>query len=286
MCHCIAVDVDLHLPVSHLVHALLARCCAVALVAAAVSAAGPRDVLSRAKQLYNSGEYDGAIDAARRAAASPDVSVAAQLVLARAYLERFRQNSDDQDLLAAREALKQVRPAELSMDDRVELVIALGESLYFDGHSGAAAEQFELALAHIDRRQTARRERLLDWWATALDREAQAASDGVARSLQTRIVRRMEDELRNDAGATVASYWLAAAARGSGDIERAWDAAIAGWVRISQLGERAAVARTELDALVTQAIIPDRARVIAPTSPDMVAASMRSQWDALKKAWS
>jgi len=265
---------------------LLARCCAVALVAAAVSAAGPRDVLSRAKQLYNSGEYDAAIDAARRAAASPDVSVAAQLVLARAYLERFRQNSDDEDLIAAREALKQVRPSELSMDDRVELVIALGESLYFDGHCGAAAEQFELSLAHIDRRQTARRERLLDWWATALDREAQSASDGVARSLQTRIVRRMEDELRNDAGATVASYWLAAAARGSGDIERAWDAAIAGWVRISQLGDRGAVARTELDALVTQAIIPDRARVIAPTSPDLVAASMRSQWDALKKAWS
>ena len=96
----------------------------------------------------------------------------------------------------------------------------------------------------------------------------------------------MEDELRSDTGATVASYWLAAAARGSGDIERAWDAAIAGWVRISQLGERGVVARTQLDALVTQAIIPDRARVIAPTSPDMVAASMRSQWDALKKAWS
>jgi hypothetical protein len=96
----------------------------------------------------------------------------------------------------------------------------------------------------------------------------------------------MEEELRNDAGATVASYWLAAAARGSGDIERAWDAAIAGWVRVSQLGQRGAAARTELDTLVTQAIIPDRARVIAPNSPDSVAASMRSQWDALKKAWS
>jgi hypothetical protein len=264
----------------------LTRCCAVALVAVTASAAGPRDVLSRARQLYNSAEYDAAIEAAGHVGGPPEVSNAARLVLARAYLERFRRDADDADREAAREALKQVRPADLPVDDRVELVIALGESLYFDDQAGAAAEQFELALAHVDRRQTARRERLLDWWATALDRQAQASSDGVARALQTRIVRRMEEELRNDAGATVASYWLAAAARGSGDIERAWDAAIAGWVRVSQLGQRGAAARTELDTLVTQAIIPDRARVIAPNSPDSVAASMRSQWDALKKAWS
>jgi hypothetical protein len=255
-------------------------------MASALSASAPSDVLSRARQLYNGAQYDAAIDAARRATISPEVCDTAQLVLARAYLERFRQNGDDEDRNAAREALKLSRPAQLSADDRVELVIALGESLYFDGQTGAAAEQFELALAHADRRQSARRERLLDWWATALDRGAQTASDGMARQLQARIVRRMEDELRNDAGTTVASYWLAAAARGSGDIERAWDAAIAGWVRIAQLGERGAVARTELDALVTQAIIPDRARAISPSAPDAVAASMRLQWDALKKAWS
>ena len=267
-------------------HTIVARCCAAALLMAVTAAAGPRDALSRARQLYNGADYDAAIDAARSAVAAPDAADAAQLVLARAYLERFRQNGNDEDRDAARDALKQVRPAQLSTDDRVELQIALGESLYFDGMAGAAAEQFELALAHIDRRQMSRRERLLDWWATALDRQAQGAADGLARSLQTRIVRRMEDELRNDAGATVASYWLAAAARGAGDIERAWDAAIAGWVRVSQLGPRGAAARTELDTLVTQAIIPDRARVISPTSPEMVAETMRSQWNALKKAWS
>ena len=255
-------------------------------MAAVTTAAGPRDALSRARQLYNSAQYGAAIDAARLATADEQLADAAQLVLARAYLERFRQDRDDQDREAARDALKHVRPSQLSADDRVELTIALGESLYFDNMGGAAAEQFELALAHVDRRQAARRERLLEWWATALDREAQSASDGVAHSLQARIVNRMEDELRGDAGATVASYWLAAAARGSGDIERAWDAAIAGWVRVSQLGQRGAVARTQLDALVTQAIIPDRARAIAPAAPDPVAATMRSQWDALKKAWS
>lgn len=259
---------------------------ALALIVFTTTAAGPRDVLSRARQLYNSGQYDAAIDAAATAAKTPDLSDAAQLVMARAYLERFRQTSNDEDRSAARDALKRVRASALSDDDRVELTIALGESLYVDGQAGAAAEQFDLALARADRKQPVRRERLLDWWATSLDRQSQSSADDIARSLQTRIVRRMEDELHIDASATVASYWLAAAARGSGDIERAWDAAIAGWVRVSQLGPRAATARGELDALVTQAIIPDRARVVSPASPDAAAAAMRSQWAALKKAWS
>jgi hypothetical protein len=262
------------------------RLAALALIVVIASGAGPRDVLSRAKQLYNSAQYGDAIAAAEEAAKADDLATPARLVMARAFLERFRQTGDEADKNAARDALKQVRASDLSEDDRVELVIALGESLYFDGQSGAAAEQFELALAHADRKQPMRHERLLDWWATALDRQAQTATDAAARSLQARIVRRMEDELRGDTGAAVASYWLAAAARGSGDIERAWDAAIAGWVRTSQFGQRAAGTRGELDALVTRAIIPDRARLISPASPDAAAANMRSQWEALKKAWS
>jgi len=276
---------DLHL-LQRLVLPPIRNVIALALILVATMAAGPRDVLSRAKRLYNGAQYGAAIDAARDAAKTPALADAARLVMARAYLERFRQNANDADKDAARDALKQVRVTALSGDDRVELLIALGESLYFDGQAGAAAEQFELALATADRKQPVRRERLLDWWATALDRQAQSAAEGLARSLQARIVRRMEDELHGDAGATVASYWLAAAARGTGDIERAWNAAIAGWVRISQLGQKGAGARGELDALVTQAIIPDRARLISPASPDAAAASMRSQWEALKKAWS
>jgi hypothetical protein len=283
---CNIVAVGLHWPQGHTVPLLIRKICALGLIVVATSAASSRDTLSRARQLYNSGQYDAAIDVARGVTSEPDLVDAAQLVLARAYLERFRANADDADRRAARDALKQVRAAELSADDRVELTIALGESLYFDGQGGAAAEQFDLALAHTDRKQSARRGRLLDWWATALDRQAQSAAESLARPLLARIVSRMEEELHADAGATVASYWLAAAARGAGDIERAWDAAIAGWVRVSQLGPRGAAARGELDALVTQAIIPERARLLSPTSPDAAAASMRSQWEALKRAWS
>jgi hypothetical protein len=245
---------------------VLFKALSLALIFVITAGAGPRDVLSRAKQLYNGAQYDAAIDAAREAAKTAELCGAAELVLARAYLERFRQSANDGDRDAAREALKQVQAGALGDEDRVELTIALGESLYFDGQAGAAAEQFDLALARVDRKQPARRERLLDWWATALDRQAQSAVDAAARSLQARIVRRMEDELHGDAGAMVAS--------------------IAGWVRLSPLGVRGAGARSELDALVTRAIIPDRARVVSPASPDAAAATMRSQWEALKKAWS
>ncbi len=264
----------------------LRNLCVLALIGVVTAAAGPRDVLSRAKQLYNGAQYDAAIETAREAAKAPEVADAARLVMARAYLERYRTDEDDENLVAARDMLKQIRAADLADDDRVELTIALGESLYFEGQSGAAAEQFELALAHADRKQPQRRERLLDWWATALDRQAQNSAEAVARPIEARIVRRMEEELRGDAAARVASYWLAAAARGAGDIERAWDAAIAGWVRISQLGTRGFGARGDLDALVRTAIIPDRARAIAPAAPGPAAAAMRAQWEALKKAWS
>ena len=43
----------------------------------------------------------------------------------------------------------------------------------------------------------------------------------------------MSAELATDGGSAPASYWLAVAARGTGDLERAWQAAIAGWVRAS-----------------------------------------------------
>jgi len=259
---------------------------ALAFILLMLTAASPRDRLSRARELYNQGKYDAAIDEAAAVVRTPDLCDGAELVVARASLERFRATHEASDRQAAGDALKQVRASALSDDDRVELLIAMGEWLYFDGQPGAAAEQFELALARGDRKRPERHERLLDWWATALDRESQSASEPVARMLQARIVRRMEDELRDDSGATAASYWLAAAARGSGDIQRAWDAAIAGWVRLSALGAKAAGVRADLDELVAKAIIPDRARILSPSSPETAAAAMRMQWTALKRAWS
>jgi hypothetical protein len=96
----------------------------------------------------------------------------------------------------------------------------------------------------------------------------------------------MEEELRRDTVSAAASYWLVAGARGSGDLERAWDAAMAGWARASLTGDRRIALRADLDQIVTQAIIPERARLLSPAGGAAQSiAAMRGEWDALKGVW-
>jgi hypothetical protein len=248
--------------------------------------AGPQDDLVRARQLYNQQLYNLAIDSATAARRSPQVADAATLVLARALLERFRKSSDPADLLAARSELQQLHPAGLTPPDQVELVIALGEALYFDDQPGAAAEEFEMALGSVDPKNPTARERILDWWASAVDRQAQLRPEPERQPLYARIIGRMEEELRRDSGSAAASYWLVAAARGSGDLERAWDAALAGWARASLTGDRRAALRADLERIVSEAIIPERARLLSlPGGSAQAAATMHGEWDALKQSW-
>jgi hypothetical protein len=248
-------------------------------------AAAPQSALVRARQLYNQQQYDAAIDAAveaRKIAASVDV---ASLVFARAHLERFRLAANAVDLGAARDALRQVNSTRLTSSERVELLIGLGEMLYLDDRCGAAAEQFDLAVAQMDRADP-NAGRALEWWASALDRQAQLDPATDQQALYALILRRMEDELRRDAGSAVASYWVAAAARGVGDLQRAWDAAIAGWVRARLAGDRSVALRADLDRLVRQAVIPERARQMASSAdPQQAAEAMRVEWDRIKEQW-
>src|SRR5262245_61451953 len=75
--------------------------------------------LARARTLYNSGDYEGAIDAAsvsRREAPWADASA---LVIARARLERYRLTMNAAELADAREALQAVRAASLTPRDQV-----------------------------------------------------------------------------------------------------------------------------------------------------------------------
>jgi hypothetical protein len=256
-----------------------------ALLASGATAAGPREMLSKARQLYNAGKYDEAIEAARSASLAPDLADRARIVLARASLERFRRSAEPSDLSTARETLAQVKAADLGSDDRLDLTIATGESLFFDDKAGAAAEQFELALGRVDLSRPQSHEPVLDWWASALDRQAQVVSAAEARAIEMRIVARMEGELRRDPESTVASYWLVAGARGMGDVERAWSAAIAAWVRAAQAGRRGLPLQTDLNRFVVQAVIPERARQLSATNPETPAAAMRKEWESLKQAW-
>jgi hypothetical protein len=247
------------------------------------SPAADRDALTKARDLYNRHLYDAAIKAAEEARRLPLVADAALVVLARAHLERFRDTHSVADLNDARSALLRVDATKLSPRDGVDLMIGFGETLYFDGQFGAAAELFDSALTSPERVEGAARDRLLDWWADAIDRNPGA---GAAReAAYTRMLRRMEEESQRDPRSMVAAYWLVVASRGVGDIERAWNAAIAGWVRATSASPRAAELRTDLDRYVTQVIIPERARRPPPGEETTRAETLRNEWLALKELW-
>jgi hypothetical protein len=264
--------------------------CAVVLLCAlfgfegtAVFAAEP-PALAKARALYNAADYEGAIAAAAAVRQQPQWADAAALVIARAHLERYRRNTDAADLVAARESLASVRASMLSPRDQVDLVVGLGQSLYLAELFGPAAELFDSALGRGNLVAARERLLLLEWWATALDREALGRAPDRRAGVLTRIVDRMEAELREDPGSRVANYWLAAAARGAGDLERAWDAAIAAWIRASLTAEGPAL-RDDLDRLVNQALIPERARQRPAREQDAAVAAFRAEWDQIKSQW-
>ena len=266
-------------------------------LAAAVSSLGQArppvqspDALSRARALYNARQYDEAVAAADAARSIPALANAALVVGARARLERFRRNSTPADLDDAREALKLVhRPGLLPRDD-VEFLIALGESLFLegclDGCFSGAAEMFDDALRRAAVVDTDQRELIFEWWAASLDRAAGLAPDAERGPIYARILERAETELGRPEGSASASYWLAAAARGTGNFERAWGAAIAGWVRSRYMGPRGAGLREDLDALVTQVLLPERARQLTSAGdPKFLLDALLDQWQGIKKRW-
>ena len=253
----------------------------------ALAAAADPPALARARALYNAGNYDAAIEAATSARSDPKAADAAALVLARAHLERFRSapaGDPNGDLAAARTALNGIRTAALSARDQLDLLIGFGQTLYFGDSFGPAADIFDSALGRASMLNAAERARLLDWWATAADRDAQARPADRRLPVFTRIVDRMQVELRDDPGSANANYWLVVGFRGAGDLDRAWDAAVAGWVRAALSADTSGL-RATLDRLAIDALIPERAR-IRPVreQPDAVSA-MRAEWDAIKSAW-
>jgi hypothetical protein len=248
----------------------------------AVAAAAEPPALVKARTLYNAGDYDNAIAAAAEVR-SGDWVDAATLVAARAHLEKFRRDSQPGELQAGREGLRSVRSLSLMPRDQVDLIVGLGQSLYLTEQYGAAASLFDNALAQAFLLNRQDRLQLLDWWATAVDRSAQGRPLERRAAEFASILDRMEDELRRDAANPVANYWIAVAARSAGDVDRAWDASFAAWLRSQLMPEGAWQLGADLDRLMTQAINPERAR-LHKNIPD-AARVMREQWDQLKEQW-
>ena len=238
------------------------------------------DPLSRARALYNQGQFEAAINAAEQARLTPARADAADLVAARAYLERFRASTAADDLVNARDRLRRIDPKAFPARERAEYVVGLGEALFFEGAYGAAAGVLEPIVHSHDAVIGEARERVLDWWASALDREAKPRPEMDRQGIYQRIRARMEEELAAHAGSGAAAYWLSAAARAQGDVQAAWDAAMAGWVRAPLAADRGVALRADLDRLVLRAIVPDRAKATAQT-PE----SLRQQWEAFKRNW-
>lgn len=242
------------------------------------AAAAEPAALAKARALYNAADYDGAIDAAALARAQPAATDAAALITARSHLERYRVRGDVADLATAREALTSVRASMLPPRDQLDHLVGIGQSLYLMNTFGAAAEVFDGALAKGALLSHRDRLLLLDWWASALDREAQGRPADRRLPAYERIASRMEEELRQDPGSAPANYWLAAASRGAGDLDRAWSSSLAGWIRARLSPDTAEKLRSDLDRLVTQALVPERARTKPARDPQM-------EWDQTKQDW-
>ena len=253
----------------------------VALIAAAARPAFADDPLVRARVLYNQKQFEAAVTAAEEARVAPSRADAADLVAARAYLERYRASQISDDLTNARDRLRRIDPQHFPPRERMEYVVGLGETLYFDGAYGAAATVFDSVLQSRDQASAESRERVLDWWASALDHEAKPRPDMDRQSVYVRIRSRMEEELAVRPASGTAAYWLAAAARAQGDHQSAWDSAQAAWVRSALAGsDRGAALRADIDRLVVRGIVPDRARATAQ-SPEL----LRAQWEQFKERW-
>lgn len=249
-------------------------------MAAPALAADDRTALARARQLYNARDFDGAIAAADEARRVPERADNADLIAARAFLERYRTSSVADDLTQARDRLRRLAPERFAERERLEYVIGLGEVLYFDDAPGAAAAIFDTVLQSPDAPLLDGRDLVLDWWASAVEEDARPRTEFERQALYLGVRTRMREELGRRPASATAAYWAAAAARGLGDLQGAWDAAQAAWVRAPLAPDHGAALRGDIDRLIQRAIIPERSRAIAQPPEALL-----EEWNAFKDKW-
>ena len=266
---------------------LRAVCVFLLLSGAPVSAVAQelRADLARARTAYNQRQFDEAIAAATAARRIDETADAATIVLARALLERYRERADPSDLSAARIALGSVRTASLDSRDQIELLLAFGEALFLEDDFGAAAEMFESGATRAAAIDPDLSEAMLEWWGSAVERQASALAPDLRREHFSRLAKRMRAELARAPNSPAASYWTVVALRGAGEATRAWDAAVAAWVRARLTGDRAATLRADLDRFVLHGIVPDRVSHIAPDQRAEAESRLKAEWELLKERW-
>ena len=245
-------------------------------------AAQSRDPLERARVLYNQRQYTEALSAAEEAARTPARADSANLIAARAFLERYRESAASEDLTNARDRLRTLNTDGIQPDGAGRVCDWSRRNAVLRRLAGGGRRDLRSgALAGPDFLTPAARDGLLDWWASAIDRDARRQPDIERRAIYQQILDRMEVELGANPASAAASYWLAAGAWGQGDLSAAWDAALAGWVRAGLTVDQNADLRGDLDRLMLRGIIPERAKATAQPV-DIV----RAEWERFKERWS
>jgi hypothetical protein len=250
------------------------------LLTASAIAGQETDPIVRARSLYNERNFDAAIAAAEAARKAPGAADRADLVAARAYLERYRESATEDDLVEARSHLRRINPTYFDTQERGEYVMGLGAALYFEDLPGAAAALFAALLEGHAAFDGAAREGLLDWWASAVDRNARPRPEVERQVLYQGVRDRMRLTIATNPTSSVAAYWLAAAAAGAGDWEAAWDEAQAAWVRAPLTSDHGAVLMADLDRLVQRAIVPARAKTLGQPAETLL-----QEWTSFKERW-
>lgn len=244
-----------------------------------------RAELARARSAYNQQQFDEAIAAALTAQKVGATADAATVVLSRSYLERYRLRANPADLASARAQLGTVRVSNLDSRDHVDFMMALGEALFFEDDFGAAAAMFESGIDIALAQGATTGEAMLDWWGSAIERQAELLERDQRAVVFGRMRDRMTRELARNPASAAAAYWSVVAARGAGDALGAWDAAIAAWVRGRLAGSRSAQLRADLDKLVLEGIIPDRVRALPQERRGQFESDLRTEWAILKERW-
>ena len=254
------------------------------------AAANAQNDLARARSFYNAGQFDEAISAATVAARRPATAPSATLIVARSRLERFRRLGDPHDLVAARSDLVSLNPRILGPQEAIEWQIGVGTALFLENQIGPAAEMFSSVL------QTARTqlpvvefEKLLEWWCAALSRLAEGLTGEPRRHAYERLSTVVALELDRNPLSRPATYWTVVAARGAGEIEAAWGAAVAGWIRAGHQPEGGSL-KADLERFVTQTLIPERAQARTGQRLDAKAtlaeaATLTEEWQAMTSRW-
>jgi hypothetical protein len=255
----------------------------VATVPAAAQA--PKADLARARTAYNERRFDDAIAAATSARRTAETAETAGIVLARALLERYRERADPADLIAARDTLGTVRTTGLDERDRLELLLAFGQALFLEDDFGAAAHMLESGLDRAFTMAPEIAEAMLEWWGSAVDRYASSLAPDRRKAQFSRLAERMKDELARTPASPAAGYWNVVGLRGAGQLDHAWDAAVAAWVRARLAGDRASALRADLDHLVLEGVIPDRVQPLPQEQRAGAESQLKAEWELVKERW-